>query len=171
MGVLLRKVAGFSGLVHENMYRSTGWRFLTIGRSLERAAMMADLLATLHRAGRARRRLDLAIEIGDSAMTHRQRYAVTASHDSVVDLLALDPRNPRSILFHLTELQGAGRPARRRQPHRPDVRPARAMSSPCRPARRCTRPRRLTPEALRALRDDILALSDISVGRLSALTP
>jgi uncharacterized circularly permuted ATP-grasp superfamily protein len=33
MGVLLRKVAGFSGLVHENMYRLTGWRFLTIGRS------------------------------------------------------------------------------------------------------------------------------------------
>ena len=37
MGVLLRKITGFSGLVHENMYRFTGWRFLSIGRSLERA--------------------------------------------------------------------------------------------------------------------------------------
>ena len=41
MGVLLRKITGFSGLVHENMYRFTGWRFLSIGRSLERAIAMS----------------------------------------------------------------------------------------------------------------------------------
>lgn len=28
MRVLLRKIAGFSGLVHENLYRVVGWRFL-----------------------------------------------------------------------------------------------------------------------------------------------
>ena len=37
MTVLLRKLAGFAGLVHENMYRFAGWRFLEIGRRLERA--------------------------------------------------------------------------------------------------------------------------------------
>ena len=37
LSVLLRKITGFSGLVHENMYRFAGWRFLSIGRSLERA--------------------------------------------------------------------------------------------------------------------------------------
>jgi uncharacterized alpha-E superfamily protein len=47
MGVLLRKITGFSGLVQDNMYRFTGWRFLTIGRSLERAMGMASLLARL----------------------------------------------------------------------------------------------------------------------------
>src|SRR5262249_46162075 len=36
MTVILRKLAGFSGLLHENMYRFTGWRFLEIGRRLER---------------------------------------------------------------------------------------------------------------------------------------
>ena len=36
MGVLLRKITGFSGLVHENMYRFTGWRFL-VDRPLARA--------------------------------------------------------------------------------------------------------------------------------------
>jgi uncharacterized alpha-E superfamily protein len=54
MGVLLRKITGFSGLVHENMYRFSGWRFLTIGRSLERAIAMADLLAEPLRSGRGR---------------------------------------------------------------------------------------------------------------------
>ena len=47
MSVMLRKIAGFSGLVHENMYRAAGWQFLSIGRSLERAAMMTDLLAAV----------------------------------------------------------------------------------------------------------------------------
>ncbi len=47
MGVLLRKITGFSGLVHENMYRFTGWRFLSIGRSLERAIAMTGALAVL----------------------------------------------------------------------------------------------------------------------------
>jgi uncharacterized alpha-E superfamily protein len=44
MTVMLRKLAGFSGLVHENMYRFTGWRFLEIGRRLERGIHMARLL-------------------------------------------------------------------------------------------------------------------------------
>jgi uncharacterized alpha-E superfamily protein len=41
MTVLLRKLAGFSGLVHENMYRFAGWRFLELGRRLERAIQIA----------------------------------------------------------------------------------------------------------------------------------
>ena len=46
MSILLRKLSGFSGLVHENMYRFTGWRFLSIGRSLERALNLSWLLAS-----------------------------------------------------------------------------------------------------------------------------
>ena len=105
MSVLLRKIAGFSGLVHENMYRAAGWQFLTIGRSLERAAMMADLLAVATGPDAPEGALDLAIEIGDSIMIHRQRYAVTTTRSSVVDMLALDPQNPRSIRFHLMSIR------------------------------------------------------------------
>ena len=101
MSVLLRKVAGFSGLVHENMFRATGWQFLSLGRSLERAAMMADLLANAADPDAPPGGLDLAIEIGDSTMVHRQRYALVTSRETVVDLLALDDQNPRAILFHL----------------------------------------------------------------------
>ncbi len=46
MTILLRKLAGFAGLVHENMYRFTGWRFLTIGRLLERGLHMTRCSAT-----------------------------------------------------------------------------------------------------------------------------
>ena len=105
MSVLLRKISGFSGLVHENMYRFTGWRFLSIGRSLERAISMAGALAWLADPDAPDGALDLAIEIGDSVMSHRRRYAVTTTRETVVDLLALDAMNPRSILYHLTEIQ------------------------------------------------------------------
>lgn len=101
MGVFLRKIAGFSGLVHENMFRAAGWQFLTIGRSLERASMMSDLLAAMAAPGAPAGGLDLAIEIGDSTMVHRQRYAVITSRETVIDLLALDEMNPRSVRFHL----------------------------------------------------------------------
>jgi uncharacterized circularly permuted ATP-grasp superfamily protein/uncharacterized alpha-E superfamily protein len=105
MGVLLRKITGFSGLVHENMYRFTGWRFLSIGRSLERAIAMASALAWLAGPEAPDGALDLAVEIGDSVMSHRRRYAVTTTRETVVDLLALDTLNPRSVLYHLSEIR------------------------------------------------------------------
>jgi len=105
MSVLLRKISGFSGLVHENMYRFTGWRFLSIGRSLERAIAMAGALAWLADPEAPDGALDLAVEIGDSVMSHRRRYAVTTTRETVVDLLALDTLNPRSVLYHLTEIR------------------------------------------------------------------
>ena len=105
MGVLLRKITGFSGLVHENMYRSVGWRFLSMGRSLERALTMAAALANFADSAAPEGALDLAVEVGDSSMTHRSRYAVATNRKTVIDLLVFDAQNPRSILYHLAEVR------------------------------------------------------------------
>lgn len=105
MGVLLRKITGFSGLVHENMFRFAGWRFLSIGRSLERALAMTRNLEALADPDAPEGALDLAVEVGDSVMTHRRRYAVSTNRETVVDLLALDAMNPRAVLYHLSEVQ------------------------------------------------------------------
>nr|WP_233193005.1 circularly permuted type 2 ATP-grasp protein [Acidimangrovimonas sediminis] len=103
LGRLLRQTAAFSGLVHENMYRFMGWRFLSIGRALERADATARLLSTFADPEAVEGALDLALEVGDSAMSHRRRYSVSTRRETVVDMLALDDRNPRSILYQLTE--------------------------------------------------------------------
>jgi uncharacterized alpha-E superfamily protein len=105
MTVLLRKLAGFAGLVHENMYRFTGWRFLTIGRMLERGLHMTRLLAHLSGKDAPDGTYDMMLEIGDSVMTHRRRYNVATASVTVTDLLALDPLNPRSIFFQLNEIK------------------------------------------------------------------
>ncbi|MBA4783768.1 MAG: circularly permuted type 2 ATP-grasp protein [Rhizobiales bacterium] len=104
MSVLLRKLSGFSGLVHENMYRFTGWRFLNIGRAIERAASLTSLLASFADSAAPEGSLDFAIEIADSAMSHRRRYAVSTNRSTVVDLLGLDPLNPRSVMYQLREI-------------------------------------------------------------------
>jgi uncharacterized alpha-E superfamily protein len=105
MTVLLRKLAGFAGLVHENMYRFTGWRFLSIGRTLERGLHMTRLLAHMSGPDAPDGALDMLLEIADSVMTHRRRYSVNTARLTVADLLALDPMNPRSILFQLNEIR------------------------------------------------------------------
>ncbi|WP_420569256.1 circularly permuted type 2 ATP-grasp protein [Thalassovita sp.] len=105
MDTLLRMLSGFSGLVQDNMYRSTGWRFLEFGRALERAQGMATVLATFAAPDAPEGSVDIAIEIGDSTITHQQRYLGDACVESVFDLLALDRRNPRSIRFQLETLR------------------------------------------------------------------
>ena len=104
MGVLLRKITGFSGLVHENMYRFAGWRFLAFGRALERADALAAILAAFTDEDAPQGSTDIAIELGDSTMTHRRRYRGEATRETVLDLLACDALNPRSILFQLNEM-------------------------------------------------------------------
>ncbi|MGL3607057.1 circularly permuted type 2 ATP-grasp protein [Rhizobium sp. G187] len=105
MTILLRKLAGFAGLVHENMYRFTGWRFLTLGRLIERGLHMTRLLGHMTGPDAPDGALDMLLEIGDNVMTHRRRYNVSTARLTVTDLLALDPLNPRSILFQLNEIR------------------------------------------------------------------
>ena len=105
MTVLLRKLAGFAGLAYENMYHAVGWRFLEIGRRLERGLEMARLIALLAPPDGAVELLDLLVEIGDSVMTQRRLYKVNSGRLAAIELLALDESNPRSILFQLAEMK------------------------------------------------------------------
>lgn len=99
---LLRQITGFAGLVHENMYRHNGWRFLSIGLSLERAANMCQLLAVCLDKKAPIGALDLALEVGDSVVSHRARFLLWSNPASVAELLGLDPENPRSIRYHIS---------------------------------------------------------------------
>ena len=74
------------------------------GRSLERGVQMALLLAELGDPKAPAGGLDACIEIGDSVMAHRRRYSSVARRESVVDLLGLDPDNPRAVAFQVARL-------------------------------------------------------------------
>jgi uncharacterized circularly permuted ATP-grasp superfamily protein/uncharacterized alpha-E superfamily protein len=104
-GDLLRRLSGFHGLVQDNMYRFIGWRFLGIGRALERGWQMAGILAAFADEAAPLGGLDVAVELGDSVISHRRRYAVSTNRETVMDLLALDPLNPRSVLHQLDRIE------------------------------------------------------------------
>jgi uncharacterized circularly permuted ATP-grasp superfamily protein/uncharacterized alpha-E superfamily protein len=164
-GALLRRVAGLAGLVHENMYRSVGWRFLTIGRALERADAMAAILHRFAAPEAPEGALELAIELGDSVMTHRRRFPVGVGRESVVDLLALDDENPRAILWQLSELRdqiarlpGVARDAGPMADLPRAVLLAHTGLAVCAPAE-------VDGAALAAMRRDIAAMSDLVTRR------
>jgi uncharacterized circularly permuted ATP-grasp superfamily protein/uncharacterized alpha-E superfamily protein len=160
MTVLLRKLAGSSGLVHENMYRFAGWRFLELGRRLERAIQMARAAAWLTAPEAPDGSLEMLLEIGDSVMSHRRRYSVSAGKHSVVDLLVLDPLNPRSVLFQLTELRNQVETL----PGGVDdgqLSPAAKLALQIHTDLLITEPETLSPERLEKLANDIGMLSGV----------
>ena len=103
----LMTLSAFGGLAAETMTRGDGWRFLEIGRRLERALQVVELLrngltpnATDHSAD-----LQTVLEIADSSLTYRSRYLTSIQADLVTDLLLLDEANPRSAVFQLLRLR------------------------------------------------------------------
>jgi uncharacterized alpha-E superfamily protein len=121
-------LAGFGGIAMESMTRGHGWRFLDMGRKLERALNIVGLLqdaltpeahmtengalescstetavpASRHEEGAL---LEALLEIADSSMTYRRRYLSGVQAAPVLDLLIADESNPRSLAFQLLALR------------------------------------------------------------------
>jgi uncharacterized circularly permuted ATP-grasp superfamily protein/uncharacterized alpha-E superfamily protein len=100
----LRILSAFSGLVQENMTRGEGWLFLEIGRRIERAINVSRCARALADEAATPAAIDALLEIGDSQITYAQRYFLTSSRASALDLLVLDPSNPRSCGFQVERL-------------------------------------------------------------------
>lgn len=95
-----------AGYAFDDMTRDDAWRFLVMGRHLERitfvssAAMQA--LELPEEDGDAA--LSALLEIGNVSMTYRARYQRHPELLPVLDLLALDELNPHSVCFQLAAL-------------------------------------------------------------------
>ena len=101
---MVTDLAAFSGMEMENMTRGHGWRFLDIGRRLERAANMTMLLRESVTSGSHQAMLGPLLEIADSTMTYRRRYFAEPQLTPVLDLLVADPTNARSLAFQVVQL-------------------------------------------------------------------
>lgn len=92
-----------SGFALDGMTRDLGWRFMSIGRRLERLQFQsAALQQALAMDGDGN--LDWLLELSDSIVTYRARYRAQPEWLPVLDLLLHDETNPRSILFQLDGL-------------------------------------------------------------------
>jgi uncharacterized alpha-E superfamily protein len=100
----LRLVAALSGLFQENTHRVAGWRFLDLGRRVERGINTCRFARSLADRDATAEALDLLLDLIDSQITYRSRYLVGAALAPVRDMAFLDPFNPRSVAFQAARI-------------------------------------------------------------------
>lgn len=123
---VLSGMLALSGLASENMVRDAGWRLMDTGRRLERGQQLAALLrATLTRRHRPEVEsivIESVLAVAESGLTYRRRYRGRVQVGTVLELLLLDPGNPRSLVYQvqaiaenlrvLPDASGTSRPER-----------------------------------------------------------
>ncbi len=103
---LIPAMLAFAGLASESMTRTHAWRFLELGRRIERAWQTAELLAAtlVDVIADEQQLLESVLRTRDSLMTYRVRYLHQLQPAAVIDLLITDNTNPRSIIFQLQRI-------------------------------------------------------------------
>ncbi|WP_326525377.1 circularly permuted type 2 ATP-grasp protein [Sphingomonas sp.] len=98
-GSLQRRYAALAGLSAEHMGRTDGWRFHDLGRRIERAWTI--VAATRALGGEAATADDLStlLDLANSQISYRQRYLTGIARVPILDLVTLDPGNPRGLAY------------------------------------------------------------------------
>ncbi|MGD8859520.1 MAG: circularly permuted type 2 ATP-grasp protein [Myxococcales bacterium] len=100
-------LAAFSGLQMESLSRTLAYRFVDMGRRIERATntsrlLWSTLVGVQPDEGAV---LTSVLEVLDNAITYRRRYHGVLQLGPVLDLLLIDEDNPRSVAFQLAMIQ------------------------------------------------------------------
>ncbi len=94
------------GLEMAHMTRDEGWRFMSLGRHLERVLYVIATTSEVAASpmGDDPALLEWLLDLSDSIITYRARYMGHAEWTAVADLLLFDRTNPRSAAFQLSKL-------------------------------------------------------------------
>jgi uncharacterized circularly permuted ATP-grasp superfamily protein/uncharacterized alpha-E superfamily protein len=103
------RLAALSGLAVESTVRGPAWRYLDLGRRLERASAVIDALdpelgSDLPASVRSDV-FDHVLRANESLIAYRRRFRSDADLVTLVDLLVRDHTNPRSLQFQLDSLR------------------------------------------------------------------
>jgi len=127
---LVVRFSALAGLASDNMVRGAAWRFMEIGKRVERALATCRIAGELAGGEPDADRLGTLLDLCDSQIVYRSRYLAGPMRNPVLDLVLLDPDNPRSLAFqvntvaeHLSQLP----PDREDDMPDPPLRRARAM--------------------------------------------
>lgn len=93
-----------NGVLGENMARDFGWRFVDLGRRIERSIYSARLVAeSLAAAAPGPGRFQVLLDVFDAVITYRQRYAALRP-ETAMEMLLCDESNPRSLASQLVSV-------------------------------------------------------------------
>ncbi|HXJ81782.1 MAG TPA: circularly permuted type 2 ATP-grasp protein [Candidatus Methylomirabilis sp.] len=100
------RLAAVGGLETERTIRDEGWRFLSIGRCLERllfvTATAAEVVASEDAAEPSL--LEWLLDLSDHTLIYRVRHTHQPEWAPTVDLLLFDRHNPRALAYQLGKL-------------------------------------------------------------------
>jgi uncharacterized alpha-E superfamily protein len=98
-------LSAFSGMQTENMTHGHGWRFMELGRRIERGRVISVMMKEATRmAARDEACLEPLLEICDSTMTYRRLHFARPRLVPTAYLLLQDVANPRSVAYQLDRL-------------------------------------------------------------------
>ncbi len=105
---LVTALMALSGLAHESMTRDFGWRFMNIGRRLERALQTTTIINSLLVEETAEADQNVLLQSLllslEALISYRRRYHAAMGVQSCLDLVMMDTSNPRSLLHQLEQL-------------------------------------------------------------------
>jgi len=101
----LQILAALAGLAQENMNRGSGWRFLDMGRRIERGVNVCRFARIVAGDKATIDDLDLLLDLADSQISYRARYLVGLALTPVLDMVILDPFNTRSLAFQVVAVR------------------------------------------------------------------
>lgn len=98
LDTLITRLMTLSGFALDGMTRDVAWRFMSIGRRMERLIFQCAAVqcAFLHDGTAG---LSWLLRLADSIITYRARYMTSPEWLPVLDLVVLDASNPRSVMF------------------------------------------------------------------------
>jgi uncharacterized alpha-E superfamily protein len=106
---LVTALAGLSGLTQESMIRGMGWHFIDMGKRIERAlqtiATVKGLMGEVSGEMEQSTLLTALLTSMEVLITYRRRGREKRGIELGLELVLLDSRNPRSLLFQLERLQ------------------------------------------------------------------
>lgn len=106
---LVTALMALSGLSQESMIRGVGWRFMEIGRRLERGLQIITLIRALLvrelAEGEQATLLLAMLQVLEVLITYRRRYRARMDMAQGLELTLIDTSNPRSLIYQFEQLQ------------------------------------------------------------------
>ncbi len=103
---LIIQLAAISGMIMESMTRTQAFRFLELGRRMERSLQIISIVgnALVPLPDVADPVFETVLEVSDSLMTYRSRYRANLNLAAVLDLLLTDESSARSLAYQFVQL-------------------------------------------------------------------
>lgn len=102
---MLVTLAAFTGLVQENLTHGDNWRFIMMGKRIERARQSTGVIRVFMQHDRDNTRLmEILLRLFDSTITYRTRYRSRLNSMLVIHSLLLDEVNPRSVAYQFRRI-------------------------------------------------------------------